>query len=720
MWGGNHIYDGRAWQVQLRERLGTYFLGNPGWGMMPAWAGSFPSQFSNNPNFSGPEHYRDALSDWTVGYPNVLDNRVFYGQGYYRTGSVAEPTKVLEFARPTFMPSIHHFEIWYVDATGSGDFDVSIDGGAYFTVVTAKAHDHGLKFVTVNQRVQTIVKIRPHTTSVFVSGGLRFFARAQGSQDCLVDCYAKPGELLTDFVADMNQLDWLDVVQPHLIIMEFANDIGGLPPPPVITLANYAAALATWQASLQDVIDRVSSYADVLIFGSYEQNRHFVRSEADDIVIQNAFRQGAHDVANANTNVACLDLFAAFGGSFANGVAAGLIEDYAHPSATGHDLIANLVYSVVGAGATRASVTPSIAPTASDVILDRTYRGVRSDGFVFNLVTADRQQLGALDVFRDTTPTVRNDTSRRSYRTVEGFTATNKPSDLDLRRHRMQVLMTLQNGETFPFGVFMFGQNDTEVGTGGDLWSPQLFDENFLLDQNLGRSWSIAKGGSVLGFFRAMAGEVLDPLDIPTSYSVSDIPSASPLAFLVGTSRLDALRSLAARLACVPPYFANDGTFTLKQAPQVDATSTMDHIYEAGPTSRIFRNTVRTSDTLYKAPNLYIVVGDQLGSGVPVRGTYSIPASAPHSRAQIGYDVAAEVHSVPGVSSPDIAAEIARIDAITDRTQYRTASFSATADPRHDTYETVQLLGSPFIETAWSLQCAPGGAHEHQLAGLWT
>lgn len=711
------IYGFNGWAAQLSERLGSYFLGNPGYGYFSPW------RYSGGTTGNAIQ-FLDSNADWPLGAPTVGDQRVFFNGSHWRTGFTG--TKTIVTTRPTGV-FIHHLDIWYVDATGTNDIEVSVDGGAYFTVPLANLGDHQLKTVTVNQRVSSNIKVRPHAGGVFVFGGFTFWSSSTLPQDCVVHNVAHDGDYLFNFTATAERLDWFDIVQPDLVTCgPWTNDMSLF-----TDITNYLTRVAAYGTNLQILIDRVSSYADVLILAPFGQNRTAAgRPQADDRIIQAAFRQKCLDVAAANTHVDCLNLFDTWG-YYEDSNASGLIygdraiptngvPDGLHESQAGHDQIAALVYAMVGAGANRVDVRPVLAAPDSSALLDRAYRGVRVDGFVFNLVTANRQQIRALDVIRDSPPTVRNDTTRRSFRTVEGLSAPDKPDDLDLRRHRLQVVMTLQNGTKWPLGIFMFGQNDNEVDTAGGIWSPQLFDENFILDQNLGRSWSLTPGASILEFFKAMAGEVLDPLDIPTNLSVTDVPASSPLTYLVGTSRLDALRALAAVLGCFPPFFANDGTFTLKQAPQLDANSAMDHAYEGGPNSRIFRHSIRQSDTLYKAPNLYIVVGDQLGSGVPVRGTYELPSSAPHSKAQIGYAVAADVHSVPGVSSADVAAQIAYIDALTDRSQYRTAGFSATADPRHDTFETVKLLGAPYMETSWSLQCATGGNHDHALSGLWT
>lgn len=695
---------------QLRVALGDYFHGNPGYGYVAPWRAAslgLDTQLT----------YLDTIADWTAGGPAAADHRVFYNAAEYRTGYTGT-IAVKQTRQPA--QTIHHFDVYFVDATGAGDVEVSIDSKAYFTRAMGAVGDHDLKKVTVAQPVANDVRIRPHAGSVLVFGGLNLWSRTRPAQGCETHNIARGGTRLANFILDPLTLRWFDLMPLDLLLLgPWTNDMD--PGSNTIDITNYLPAVAAYQTNLQTEIDAAGAQCDVLILAPYEQDHTRVgRPLADDQVIQAAFRQACIDVAAANTHVDVLNLYTYFG-TFAQATAAGLLADNLHESQAGQDLIFELLNAKVTIGATRATpIVQVVEQPTSNALLDRTFRGVRSDGFTFNIVDAARQSLGVLDVEMDSPPTVRNDTTRTSFRTVEGLNARNKPSDLDLRRHRLQVAMTLQNGDTFPLGVFMFGQNDVRPSTASDGWAPQLFDENFLLNQGLDRSWSLPKGGSLLGMFVAMVGSVLDPLGVPTSYAVADQPAGSPVTFPVGSFLLPAANALAALLGCFAPFFAGDGTHTLKPATVIDANTPMDHLYEIGPKSRIFDSTVTQTDTLFEAFNRFIVTGDQLGSGVPVRGVYDLPASAPHSYGQTGQRITAPVHSVAGLSSQALAQVMAYVDAVSDRSSYRHGSFSAIADPRHDTFDTFQLLGAPYLETAWSLSCIAGGDHAHEGIGLWT
>lgn len=341
--------------------------------------------------------------------------------------------------------------------------------------------------------------------------------------------------------------------------------------------------------------------------------------------------------------------------------------------------------------------------------------GQRVDRFVFNLLNTDRTPFGSIDVTKNTVPQIQLDTHRKSFRTVQSLVVSDPPLLPNLQSLRLQPVMVLENGSAHRCGVLMFGEDDRNPISPRSPWLPQLYDESFLLDQKLDQSWSVPQGSSVLAAFTAMAAEILDPLGIPHVYDVDDVGTDSDLLFPVGSSRLDALNAMAKLLAVLGPFFDHDGIHRLKVPPTVDVPA--EFTYGAG--GRIVKNSVTTKSTLFSAPNRYLVIGDNIG-GAPIAGYYDLPPSAPHSAAQNGGNVITDSQTVPGVTDPELAAQIAYVNALTDRTTYGTASFDgAGADPRHDVYNTVNLLGITYLETGHSITCAPGGSHHHDLARMW-
>lgn len=342
--------------------------------------------------------------------------------------------------------------------------------------------------------------------------------------------------------------------------------------------------------------------------------------------------------------------------------------------------------------------------------------GQRADAFSLRVLNPDRSPLGeTIDVVGVPAPSLQVDTSRlSSIRTLSNVTILNPPAELDPNFARIQPILTLSNGSPYPLGVFMFGMDERTIYTASEIWTPEMFDEGFLLEQGLDRPWSIDVGGSVLTLFTQIAGSILGPFGIPTDYNVPDVLAASPVSFSVGSTGNAALQPLAELLGCFPPFFDNSGVHSLKLAPAAGAAA--DHTYTDG--TRVFDGTFKATNSKFKAFNRYIVTGDAVSSAAVV-GIFDLPDSAPNSYAQTGKRVTAPLHTVTGLTDPALAQQIALVDALTDRTTYATATFSAAADPRHDVFDTVNARGDLYLETGWQMELSSGGAHQHSLSRIW-
>jgi hypothetical protein len=355
---------------------------------------------------------------------------------------------------------------------------------------------------------------------------------------------------------------------------------------------------------------------------------------------------------------------------------------------------------------------PTNALIPTDEILDLGV-SVRADRFEFDLLNLQHEKVGTLDVSQTSAPTVTVDTTRQATRALTSLTLLRAAdlAEIDPIRHRVQPSIVLQNGERFSLGIYMFGQQNTTPYSWGNTLTPELVDETFLLDRALETTATLPTGGSLIG----LIADLLAPIYLPsgTIIEASDQASTSPLMYRVGSGRYSALAATAALLGCYPPFFDNQGVLRFKAAP-APADLSVDHTYALG--SRIIDGTLTTSSTAYRAPNRYMVIGDDPTS--PVRGIYDLPPAAPHSAAQTGYIVITQ-RNMQGLADQTVADLAAYVDALTDRTTYQTITFSSTADPRHDTYNTMSVLGIRYLETGWSLQCTPGGVMTHQGTVLW-
>ena len=353
-------------------------------------------------------------------------------------------------------------------------------------------------------------------------------------------------------------------------------------------------------------------------------------------------------------------------------------------------------------------------------ILSLTGVGVRADSFVFELLDVHHNVIGPLKVSETSAPTVTNDTTRSVFRTCTGLTVLDgnqgddgtflRLADIDPLRSRLRVSMVLQNGEAFPLGVFMFGDDTRKPFSWGTEWTPALFDETFVVDDPLDQTYGLAPGDSIVQLVNLLVEQCnLASVDLS---AVVDQHAASAVTYAAGSSRNQAIIALLALLGVLPPFFDNDGTYTAKAAPA--SGQGPDHILASG--TIIIDGSTSTTSSLYRAPNRYQVIGsDPSGAFI---GTYDLPDSAANSFVNTGDRVVSST-TMQGVPSTAVANLAAYVNALTDRNNYIAATASTTADPTFGTFDLVQLYGVMLIETAWSLVCSSGGSMTHTLAGFY-
>jgi hypothetical protein len=377
------------------------------------------------------------------------------------------------------------------------------------------------------------------------------------------------------------------------------------------------------------------------------------------------------------------------------------------------------LYTYTGGGGTPSG--PLIIPVslAAAEILNLTGVGIRADSFVFELLDAHHNFIGRLKASATSAATVENNTGRSIFRTCTGLTIVDGVNDsgefvrlaeINPYLSRLRVVMVLQNGERFSLGVFMFGDDNRAPYSWGTQWTPDLFDESFIVDDPLDQTYGVAPGSSILTLVNILVGQC-NLADVDFS-AVPDAHASSAVTFVAGTSRAQAIAALLRMLGCYPPYFNNNGTYTTRLAPATDTGP--DHIYGSG--GRIIDGSIKTTNSRYRAPNRYQVIGSDPNGGIV--GVYDLPDAADNSYAKTGDRVTATA-TMQGVPSVDVANLAAYINALTDQQNYVKASYDSTADPRHDTFHLVNLLGVQFQEVSWSIDCVSGGVMHHELTGYY-
>lgn len=355
---------------------------------------------------------------------------------------------------------------------------------------------------------------------------------------------------------------------------------------------------------------------------------------------------------------------------------------------------------------------PPVAPPSDADLLDLVY-GLRVSGFRYELLDAANQPVGTLDV-DDTggAPQVTNNINRTIKRSMQGLVLPPAmQADVNPLVHRVRPWMTLSNGSEFPVGVFLFADLSGERHSFGDIGHGTMSDQGLILDQPIPKGTGYAPGRLIS---EAIASEFrkagLTSWDIDPTIT-GRIGAA--VAWPAGTHRSVVCADLCALGGAYSPYFSNAGLITVDRVHDL-STATPVLRYFTDQRSRIFDATTTVSSDVLDAPNLYIVI-DGSAADSPVVGSYSIPASAPHSFANRGFHVS-RVIDADGLEN--IAAAVARAKAAYNSgagAAYAHVQFASPPDPRHDTFQVIAYDDLNYQEQEWTMTLREGTDMTHHL-----
>lgn len=358
-------------------------------------------------------------------------------------------------------------------------------------------------------------------------------------------------------------------------------------------------------------------------------------------------------------------------------------------------------------------MTTTWAPTTQQ-ILDLDGVNARSDTFTFELLDNDLQVIGELAYDADRAPTISNDATRNVVRSVSSLQLpVDVANDINPVTDRVQASMTLQNGERFELGKFLWAVDDRPRRPWGVERAASLVDFCHILDQPMATSVGQNKGANIIVVAVALASALIPTDRITFTSSTAGIDA--PIAWPPGKNRLEALNELMQKLGYLPVYFDRTGQLIMRDAPDVSASTDPDLVYELG--GRILAEDMTESDDLLDAHNRFVAF-ESSGQGAAVIGRYDLPDSAPHSIANRGFPVT-RVESVQGLQNADQAVKAAQTMALTDEKTYLWQRFGSTADPRHDTWNILQYLGGIYLEPTWALVCQSGGRMTHTVRRIY-
>jgi hypothetical protein len=232
------------------------------------------------------------------------------------------------------------------------------------------------------------------------------------------------------------------------------------------------------------------------------------------------------------------------------------------------------------------------------------------------------------------------------------------------------------------------------MDAGWFLFQPSLEPIGAFPGENLARVLErVARDAGVTRIVNRACGE-------RCGQAVSVPPGSSPGNFMEG---------VAALAGFAPPWFDRNGVLILGPLRGLDDVP--DVVYEFEDVVKLSRI---TDQNLLDAPNVYVVRGSDALRG-PIQAAAEVPGLFPHSVANRGGRRVVKVISEQGLSSTAQAKRIATELASSSADSFETVEFSGLKNTSHDGFALVELDGTIYRETAWTMELDFAGLMRHQL-----
>ncbi len=333
---------------------------------------------------------------------------------------------------------------------------------------------------------------------------------------------------------------------------------------------------------------------------------------------------------------------------------------------------------------------------------------------IFELCDRNLRPIGELHPDRASTASINVDTSSNVARKLSGLKLTpDEAADVNPVRDRLRVYMGLQNDEEFLLGTFLWSDDSRPRRSWGVESSSSLTDYSFILSQRSTRAYSFERNGNIgLGMFFLLFQAGFSLEDIAHIGHEAARGLAEPVAWQPGTSWVQMLTDLGKLVGFTSPWFDRYGRLHFDVPPDPSLSGPTVPTYDEEPSLRVIADSIVETSDILAAPNDFAVTDS--GTDRLRVGRYQIPASAEHSYANRGFRIGA-VEQVQGLGTQAQADEAAKKMVATEGLVYATCQFSSTADPRHDVYDIVEILGQRWLETAWSMKLESGAPMDHTL-----
>lgn len=343
--------------------------------------------------------------------------------------------------------------------------------------------------------------------------------------------------------------------------------------------------------------------------------------------------------------------------------------------------------------------------------------GQRSTSFAFRAFdAASGANLGEVHPSRDTTVTLDQAAGSVITRTLNLQFDEATSAQLNPVSTRIEPYMILA-GREYPLGHYLFTdpirQQYAPYGGAGpgvlrSVTASSLGDRMSIVDTELEAAFEGA-GDQADDTIRRL----LAPL--PFTSIIDDSASMIVNAWAAGTSRVNVLGTVAELGDYLAPWFDHQGVARAIRRFE-PALAVPDFDWDA--THTVDRDTITRADALAYTPNRIVVVGNgETADAAPVVAWCDVPSVAPHSALNIGFVrpkvVQAQVQSLSQAQA--LADNLCLRQSIPETIQVTTA-----LDPRHEAHQVIRFEGELWLELAWSMELAAGGAMRHTLQRAYT
>lgn len=354
----------------------------------------------------------------------------------------------------------------------------------------------------------------------------------------------------------------------------------------------------------------------------------------------------------------------------------------------------------------------------TDQILDWDGLGQRRIGFRFDLLDRSLAKIGEIKPDRSKPPSLDNNTTRPIKRTLRNFRLYERQlSEVNMLTDLVQPNVVLENGDSLPWGVFTFVDDPTMIRSSGSVVTAQLVDQCQDLNQPWPWTLSYAPGLHV-GILMALIFEECG--FAKGQYAIDQFPNliSTPIAWPAGTSLLKVMNDLCALVGAYQVYFDNQGIGRIRLIEDLE-TAPITVKYQAGAKGNMLTDSILFSSARLTAANRYVVV-DTGATDAPITGIYDVPDSAPNSYKTIGRRRVRFI-SEQGLANPQAAVQRARAGYLQDSLDYQWGSFAGAIDPRHDTYNVLDVLGDRYREQGWGpVALTPGASVAHTIRRVYS